>query len=227
MDITLSGGMFSDRHIGMALEIGTILVRPEPSPEQIQPASLDIRLGGEGGMRYRQEFPEKFGTPVITPGHDQSELMEFVPFDEEGCILLNPGDFLLGTTDEFVGLPSGLAARVEGKSSMGRLGLIIHATAGFIDPGFAGNITLEISNLAPLPIKLCKGMKIGQVAFIPLTSKADRPYGSPGLGSKYQGQEGPTPARALGLIHSGKELEGGKGTETDAHVQGAAESRSE
>ena len=189
------GGMFADTDIKMALETGLIEIKPEPAPELIQPASVDVRLGGDGVMRYKTHFPEKFGTPVIIPGHDQSEMMEFVKFGRDGCMVLQPGDFLLGTTEEYIGLSDGIAARVEGKSSLGRVGLIPHAAAGFIDPGFRGHITLEISNLAPLPILLCKGMRIGQIAFIPLSAKADRPYGSEGLGSKYQGQVGATPAR--------------------------------
>ena len=137
--------------------------------------------------------------PFIVPGEDLSDMMEFVPFNEDGCVILQPGDFLLGTTEEYIEICDALAARVEGKSSLGRAGLIPHAAAGFIDPGFKGRITLEISNLAPLPIRLCKGMKIGQIAFLPLSSKAARPYGSKGLGSKYQGQMDATPARGAQL----------------------------
>lgn len=191
-----NGGMFSDFHIRMALEKGLIRVTPAPDGQQIQPASLDITLGGTGVLKYR-DADNPMAAPIIVPGRDQSEQMEHVPFQPDGCIILKPGDFLLGTTRERITLPTGVAARVEGKSSLGRIGLIIHATAGFIDPGFSGNITLEISNLAPRPIRLCKGMRIGQIAFVPLTSYAERPYGSEGLGSKYQGQQEPTAARGI------------------------------
>ena len=190
------GGMFADKQIRMALDSGLVKIRPEPTEELIQPASIDIRLGGGGLMRYKTNWPDRSGPPLIIPGQDQSGNMEHVPFDEKGCLVLEPGDFRLGTTVEEVELPDNIAGRVEGKSSLARAGLIPHAAAGFIDPGFRGRITLEISNLAPLPILLCRGMKIGQIAFIPMGASAERPYGSPGLGSKYQGQMEVTPARS-------------------------------
>ncbi len=194
MSNDLVGGMLSDSHITEAIHNGSIKVTPAPSSAQIQPASLDITLGGTGVLKYRRPS-SAFGVPVIVPGEDQADQMEHIPFEEDGCIILMPGDFLLGTTQERVGLPNNIAARVEGKSSLGRIGLIIHGTAGFIDPGFVGNITLEISNIAPRPIKLCRTMRIGQIAFFALTGTAQRPYGSEGLGSKYQGQSDRTAAR--------------------------------
>ena len=197
--LQIHGGMFSDREIRAAIEIGIIKIDPSPTDELIQPATVDIKLGGDGVMRYRTNAIS-VERPFIVPGDDLSDMMEFVRFDASGCVVLQPGDFLLGTTEEYIELADGIAARVEGKSSLGRAGLIPHAAAGFIDPGFKGRITLEMSNLAPLPIRLCKGMRIGQIAFIPLTSKAERPYGSAGLGSKYQGQMEPTPARSAGEL---------------------------
>ena len=186
--------MLSDKAIRMALESGLIKIDPEPTDDLIQPATVDIRLGGDGVMRYRTNAVT-MDRPFIVPGEDLSGMMELVPFDEEGRVVLPPGGFLLGTSLEYLELPAGMAARVEGKSSLGRAGLIPHAAAGFIDPGFRGRITLEMSNLAPIPIELRWKMRIGQIAFIPLSSDAERPYGSPGLGSRYQGQMDATPAR--------------------------------
>jgi dCTP deaminase len=186
--------MLSDTGIRIALESGLMKIDPYPTDELIQPATIDIKLGGDGVMRYNTNSVN-IHKPFIVPGDDLSDMMEFVPFNEDGCVILQPGDFFLGTTEEYVEIGDSIAARVEGKSSLGRAGLIPHAAAGFIDPGFKGRITLEMSNLAPLAIRLCKGMRIGQMAFIPLSSVAARPYGSKGLGSKYQGQTDPTPAR--------------------------------
>ena len=190
----LYAGMLSDTGIKIAMENGLIKIDPEPTDDLLQPATIDIKLGGEGVKRFNTNSVN-MNRPFIVPGEDLSDMMEFVPFNQDGCVILQPGDFLLGTTEEYIEICDDLAARVEGKSSLGRAGLIPHAAAGFIDPGFKGRITLEISNLAPLPIRLCKGMKIGQIAFLPLSSKAARPYGSKGLGSKYQGQMDVTPAR--------------------------------
>ena len=114
---------------------------------------------------------------------------------------MHPGEFVLGSTYEQVLLPSDLAGRLEGKSSLGRLGLLTHSTAGFIDPGFSGHITLELSNVATLPILLYPGMKIGQLCLIRLTTEAEFPYGSSHYGSRYQGQKGPTPSRSYENFH--------------------------
>ena len=125
----------------------------------------------------------------------QEELTELVEVEEDEAFILHPGEFVLGSTLERVTLPDDLVARLEGKSSLGRLGLLIHSTAGFIDPGWDGHVTLELSNVANLPITIYPGMKIGQLSFVQLSEPAERPYGSAGIGSKYQGQRGPTPSR--------------------------------
>ena len=132
---------------------------------------------------------------VIDVKENQEDLTELVELSEDDCFMLHPGEFVLGSTAERIGVPDDLVARIEGKSSLGRLGLLIHSTAGFIDPGFHGHITLELSNVATLPITLYPGMKIGQISFLVMTTPADHPYGSSGTGSKYQGQRGPTPSR--------------------------------
>jgi dCTP deaminase len=132
---------------------------------------------------------------VLDVKKDLTELTELVEVKDGEAFMLHPGEFVLGSTLERVGVPSDLVARVEGKSSLGRLGLVIHSTAGFIDAGFDGHVTLELANLANLPITLYPGMKIGQISFIKMTSPAEKPYGSGAKGSKYQGQRGPTPSR--------------------------------
>jgi len=125
----------------------------------------------------------------------QEGLTEEVEIDDERPFILHPGEFVLGSTLERVTLPDDLVARLEGKSSLGRLGLLIHSTAGFIDPGWDGHVTLELSNVANLPITIYHGMKIGQISFMQLSEPTSTPYGSASLGSKYQGQRGPTPSR--------------------------------
>ena len=132
---------------------------------------------------------------VIDVKLNQEDLTELVEIADDDCFILHPGEFVLGSTAERVSVPDDLVARIEGKSSLGRLGLLIHSTAGFIDPGFDGHITLELANVANLPITIYPGMKIGQVSFLRMTTSADHPYGSSALGSKYQGQRGPTPSR--------------------------------
>src|SRR5205814_6354234 len=126
---------------------------------------------------------------------DMEELTELVEIGDDDGFILHPGEFVLGSTKERVSLPDDLVARLEGKSSLGRLGLLIHSTAGFVDAGWDGHLTLELSNVANLPITLYPGMKIGQISFLQMTTAADQPYGSSGLGSKYRGQRGPTPSR--------------------------------
>ena len=123
------------------------------------------------------------------------DLTEVVQIDENTPFILHPGEFVLGSTSEHIELPAHLVARLEGKSSLGRLGLVIHSTAGFVDPGWKGHLTLELSNLSNLPITLFYGMKIGQISFLELTTPATRLYGSKELGSKYQGQSDPTPSK--------------------------------
>jgi len=155
----------------------------------MQPSSLDVRVD-----RYFRVFRNS-RYPYIDVKAEQEELTELVEVDGDEAFILHPGEFVLGSTLERVTLPDDLVARLEGKSSLGRLGLLIHSTAGFIDPGWDGHVTLELSNVANLPITIYPGMKIGQLSFVQLSEPAERPYGSAGIGSKYQGQRGPTPSR--------------------------------
>jgi dCTP deaminase len=134
--------------------------------------------------------------PFIDPREQQDELTRFVEVASDEAFILHPGEFVLGSTYEYVSLPNDIAARLEGKSSLGRLGLLTHSTAGFVDPGFQGHVTLELSNVATLPIKLWPGMKIGQLCFFQLSSPSENPYGSEKYGSRYQGQRGPTASRS-------------------------------
>src|SRR6187551_1967147 len=161
----------------------------------LQPSSIDVRLD-----RYFRVF-ENHRYPHIDPAADQSDLTREVQPTGDERFILHPGEFVLGSTFEVVTLPDDLAARVEGKSSLGRLGLLTHATAGFVDPGFSGHVTLELANVATLPIKLYPGMKIGQFCFFRLSSPAESPYGSGIYGSRYQGQRGPTPSLSYKNFH--------------------------
>src|SRR3954467_4945295 len=161
----------------------------------LQPSSIDVRLD----KFFRLFDNHKY--PVIDPSQDQPELTRLVEVDVGESFVLHPGEFVLGSTYEAVTLPDDVAARLEGKSSLGRLGLLTHSTAGFIDPGFSGHVTLELSNVATLPIKLWPGMKIGQLCFFRLSSPAEHPYGSEKYGSRYQGQRGPTPSRSAKNFH--------------------------
>lgn len=177
--------ILSDGTIRSLLASGTLIIEPL-LPEQVQPASVDVRLGDEF-LVFRNHSAE-----VIDPFERPPDLMETISVPDDHAFVLHPGEFVLGTTLEMIGLPDDLVARVEGKSSLGRLGLLIHATAGFVDPGWSrGQITLELSNVATLPIKLWPGMKIGQLSFHTLDAPAERPYGHPDLNSKYVGQVGP------------------------------------
>ena len=171
-------------------EIANARLVLEPwDPAMLQPSSIDVRLD-----RYFRVFQNSRYTH-IDPAQQQDDLTSAVePADEEPFVL-HPGEFVLGSTFESVSLPDDLAGRLEGKSSLGRLGLLTHSTAGFIDPGWDGHVTLELSNVANLPITIYHGMKIGQLSFVQLTEPAETPYGSGVLGSKYQGQQGPTPSR--------------------------------
>ena len=172
-------------------EIGSGRVRLGPYDEDmIQPSSVDVRLD-----RFFRVF-ENHRYPHIDPAEDQPDLTRAVEPDGDEPFILHPGEFVLGSTYEVVTLPDDVAARLEGKSSLGRLGLLTHSTAGFIDPGFSGHVTLELSNAATLPIKLWPGMKIGQLCFFRLSSRAQNPYGSEKYGSRYQGQRGPTQSRS-------------------------------
>jgi len=176
--------ILSDGTIRELLADGTLVVDPIDQA-QIQPASVDVRLSNEF-LVFRNHTCE-----VIDPFDKPSDLMEKVSVAEGDAFVLHPGEFVLGSTLETVGLPDDLVARVEGKSSLGRLGLLIHATAGFVDPMFSGQVTLELSNVATLPIKLWPGMRIGQFSFHKIDKAVERGYGHPELNSKYMNQSGP------------------------------------
>lgn len=180
--------LLSDRDLRGALADGQLVIDPL-DPGLVQPASIDVRLG-----RTFRVFHTHTRTH-IDPAQEMPGLTELVRAGQEGFVL-HPGEFALGCTVERVALGASLAARLEGKSSLGRLGLVVHSTAGFIDPGFAGHVTLELSNAATLPIRLHVGMKVGQLCVMRLSSPADRPYGAAELGSRYQGQAGPTESQA-------------------------------
>ncbi|GGD08561.1 dCTP deaminase [Nocardioides daphniae] len=189
--------LLSDRDIKAELDAKRIGITPW-DPEMLQPSSIDIRLD-----RFFRVF-ENHRYPHIDPAADQSDLTRMVEPEGDEPFILHPGEFVLGSTYEVCSLPDDIAARVEGKSSLGRLGLLTHATAGFVDPGFSGHVTLELANVATLPIKLYPGMKIGQLCFFRLTSPAEHPYGSEKYGSRYQGQRGPTPSRSYANFHRTK-----------------------
>jgi dCTP deaminase len=186
--------LLSDRDILAEIETKNIVIEPYDE-KLLQPSSIDFRLD-----RYFRVF-ENHRYPHIDPAADQSDLTRLVEPDGDEPFILHPGEFVLGSTYEVVTLGDDLAARVEGKSSLGRLGLLTHATAGFIDPGFSGHVTLELANVATLPIKLYPGMKIGQLCFFRLSSPAEHPYGSAKYGSRYQGQRGPTPSKSFQNFH--------------------------
>ncbi|MHB8620327.1 MAG: dCTP deaminase [Chloroflexota bacterium] len=179
--------ILSDRSIRQEIESGRILIDPY-DPELIQPASLDIRLSSSF-LVFRN-----IKQPYIDVKQPAEDLMEMVEVAAGEAMYLHPREFVLGSTLETVGIPDDLVARLEGRSSIGRLGVVIHSTAGFIDPAFKGRVTLEISNLASLPIALYPGMRIGQLSFMRMTTPAERPYG-PARGSKYNGQRLPTASR--------------------------------
>jgi dCTP deaminase len=182
--------LLSDRDIKAELALGRIGLDPY-DPALIQPSSIDVRLD-----RFFRLF-DNHKYPFIDPAADQPELTHLVEVDPAEPFILHPGEFVLGSTYELVTLPDDIAARLEGKSSLGRLGLLTHSTAGFVDPGFSGHVTLELSNVATLPIKLWPGMKIGQICYFRLSSPAENPYGSSIYGSRYQGQRGPTASRSF------------------------------
>jgi dCTP deaminase len=180
--------VLSDRSIGRLIDEGRIEIDPYDGT-LLQPSSLDVRAD-----RYFRVFRNN-RYPHIDVKREQEDLTEQVEIDDEQPFILHPGEFVLGSTLERVRLPDDLVARLEGKSSLGRLGLLIHSTAGFIDPGFNGHVTLELSNVANLPITIYHAMKIGQLSFMQLSEPTSRPYGTDSLGSKYQDQRGPTPSR--------------------------------
>ncbi|MDV6011116.1 dCTP deaminase [Haloechinothrix sp. LS1_15] len=186
--------LLSDRDLRKEVEAGRLGLHPYDT-EMVQPASIDVRLD-----RYFRVFDNSKYTH-IDPALQQDELTSLVEQEGDDPFVLHPGEFVLASTFEQVTLPDDLAGRLEGKSSLGRLGLLTHSTAGFIDPGFTGHITLELSNVANLPITLWPGMKIGQLCLFRLSSPADFPYGTAEAGSRYQGQRGPTPSRAYKNFH--------------------------
>ena len=186
--------LLSDRDIHLAVANGDIALDPW-EPAMVQPSSIDVRLD-----KFFRVF-ENHRYPSIAPSVEQPELTRMIEVDPDEPFVLHPGEFVLGSTFEQVTLGASIAARLEGKSSLGRLGLLTHSTAGFIDPGFSGHVTLELSNMATLPVKLWPGMKIGQLCFFRLSSPAENPYGSPVYGSRYQGQRGPTPSRSAQGFH--------------------------
>ena len=180
--------ILSDRSLREQIAAGRIVIDPLDE-SLIQPSSIDVRISN----LFRVFRNHTAG--VIDVKEDLTALTELVEIPDDEAFMLHPGEFVLGSTLERVAVPDDLVARIEGKSSLGRLGLLIHSTAGFIDAGFDGHITLELANVASLPITLYPGMKIGQVSFVQMTTPADNPYGSGAKGSKYQGQRGPTPSR--------------------------------
>jgi len=186
--------LLSDRDIKAQLDAERIGLDPF-DPAMIQPSSIDVRLDGFFRLFDNHKYAH------IDPAEDQPELTRLIETKPGEPFILHPGEFVLGATYEKVTLPDDIAARLEGKSSLGRLGLLTHSTAGFIDPGFAGHVTLELSNVATLPIKLWPGMKIGQLCFFQLSSPSEHPYGSSQYGSRYQGQRGPTASRSFQNFH--------------------------
>jgi len=180
--------ILSDRTLREEISAGRIVIDPF-DPSLVQPSSIDVRISG----LFRVFRNHTAG--VIDVKQDLRDLTELIEIPPDGVFMLHPGEFVLGSTLERIGVPNDLVARVEGKSSLDRLKLLIHSTAGFVDAGFDGHITLELANVASLPITLYPGMKIGQVSFMKMTTPADHPYGAGASGSKYQGQRGPTPSR--------------------------------
>jgi dCTP deaminase len=191
---TVTGVLLSDRDIRAEVDAGRVVLDPYDD-KMVQPSSVDVRID-----RFFRLF-DNHKYPVIDPAEEQPELTRLVEVEPDEAFVLHPGEFVLASTYELVTLPADVAARLEGKSSLGRLGLLTHSTAGFIDPGFSGHVTLELSNVATLPIKLWPGMKIGQLCFFRLSSAADQPYGSATHGSRYQGQRGPTASRSYLSFH--------------------------
>ncbi|MGQ0629802.1 MAG: dCTP deaminase [Sporichthyaceae bacterium] len=186
--------LLSDRDIADQIKNGRVVLEPYDA-EMIQPSSVDVRLD-----KYFRVF-ENHRYPHIDPAEEQPDLTRMIEPASGEPFILHPGEFVLAATYECVTLPDDVAARLEGKSSLGRLGLLTHSTAGFVDPGFTGHVTLELSNVATLPIKLWPGMKIGQLCFIRLSSPVEHPYGSAKHGSRYQGQRGPTASRSFLNFH--------------------------
>ncbi len=189
--------LLSDRDIKSEVASGRVGIEPF-QVEMVQPSSVDVRLD-----RFFRVF-ENHRYSEIDPSTEQPDLTREVEVGADEHFILHPGEFVLASTYEVITLPHDIAGRLEGKSSLGRLGLLTHSTAGFIDPGFSGHITLELSNVANLPVKLFPGMKIGQLCLFKLSSNAEHPYGSAVYGSRYQGQRGPTPSKSWLNFHKTK-----------------------
>ena len=177
--------VLSDRDIRAAMQGGRVRIDPY-DPACLQPSSVDLHLDADFRVFRNNRYA------FIDPRTSQPDLTELVSVEGDDPFILHPNEFVLGQTLEWVELPDDLVARLEGRSSLGRLGLLIHSTAGYVDPGWKGNLTLELSNVANLPIALYSGMKIGQISFFKMSSPVERPYGSRELGSRYQGQSSPT-----------------------------------
>lgn len=193
--------VLSDRDIRAEIESGRVRIDPY-DPVDLQPSSVDLHLDDSFRVFRNNRYP------YIDVRDLQPDLTELIHVGEDEAFILHPGEFVLGQTLEWVELPDDLVARLEGKSSLGRLGLLIHSTAGYVDPGWKGTLTLELSNVANLPITLYYGMRIGQISFFRMSSPVDRPYGSAGLGSKYQGQSEPTASAFDADVATGRRTAG-------------------
>lgn len=180
--------VLTDLEIQKRISQGDLIIDPLYD-RSIQPSSVDVRLSREVRVFT------KHTASLVDPLNMQEDLTELVELERDKPFILHPGEFVLGSTVEYIQIPNDLVARIEGKSSLGRIGLMIHSTAGYIDPGFRGTVTLELSNVLPVPIALWGEMFIGQISFVTMTGEVSRPYGSPQLGSKYQNQLGPTESR--------------------------------
>ena len=205
--------VLSDRDIRAALQEGRIRIDPF-DPACLQPSSVDLHLDRDFRVFHNNRYA------FIDPREPQPDLTEVVTVADDEPFILHPGEFVLGQTLEWVELPADIVARLEGKSSLGRLGLLIHSTAGYVDPGWKGNLTLELSNVASLPIALYFGMRIGQISYFAMSSPVERPYGSKGLGSRYQGQSSPTESGSFRdfedgrrTVKGGPRRSGGQGAE--------------
>jgi dCTP deaminase len=191
--------VLSDRDIRDAIEHGRVRIDPY-DPTCIQPSSVDLHLDREFRVFRNNRYP------YIDVRERQPDLTELVSVADDEPFILHPNEFVLGQTLEWIELPDDLVSRIEGKSSLGRIGLLIHSTAGYVDPGWRGNLTLELSDVANLPIALYYGMKIGQISFFRMSSPVERPYGSRELGSKYQGQSTPTASAFYRDFDSGRRI---------------------
>jgi dCTP deaminase len=203
--------VLSDRDIRAAIEAGEVVIKPY-DPQDLQPSSVDLHLD----RRFRVFRNNRYA--YIDVRSPQPDLTEMLSVADDEPFILHPGEFVLGQVLEWVELPDNLVSRLEGKSSLGRLGLLIHSTAGYVDPGWKGNLTLELSNVANLPIALYYGMKIGQISFFRMSSAVERPYGSPELGSKYQGQSEPTASAFHRDFSNGKDAELPSAPESEASL---------